>query len=70
MWRLKGCPKCHGDLFLERDLEGMYEECIQCGYMRDVGYVHDLKSIIEAGKKPVQEEREHTLTGTGSRKKR
>lgn len=31
--RLKACPRCHGDLSLERDL-GSYESwvCIQCGH--------------------------------------
>ena len=36
MWRLKACPKCKGDLQLDRDEHGWYEQCIQCGYMRDL----------------------------------
>lgn len=31
LW-LKGCPRCHGDLFLERDIGATYVVCIQCGY--------------------------------------
>jgi hypothetical protein len=31
LW-LKGCPRCHGDLFLERDIGASYVVCIQCGY--------------------------------------
>ena len=42
MWRFKGCPKCHGDIFIEKDLEGWYEKCLQCGYM------HDLVTIATA----------------------
>jgi DNA-directed RNA polymerase subunit M/transcription elongation factor TFIIS len=41
MWRFKGCPKCGGDLFVDYDLNGWYEECLQCGYLRD------LKTILE-----------------------
>ena len=32
MW-LKSCPKCRGDLFLDKDEYGWYKECLQCGYM-------------------------------------
>ena len=41
MWRFKGCPKCGGDLFVDYDMNGWYEECLQCGYL------HDLKTIFK-----------------------
>ena len=41
MWRFKGCPKCGGDLFVDYDINGWYEECLQCGYL------HDLKTVLE-----------------------
>jgi DNA-directed RNA polymerase subunit RPC12/RpoP len=28
--KLKGCKRCGGDLFLERDSEGVYISCLQC----------------------------------------
>jgi DNA-directed RNA polymerase subunit RPC12/RpoP len=28
--KLKGCRRCGGDLFLERDAEGVYISCLQC----------------------------------------
>jgi hypothetical protein len=28
---LKRCPKCSGDLFLERDIYGSNLRCLQCG---------------------------------------
>jgi len=34
--RLKSCPRCKGDIMLERDRWGWYEQCIQCGYLRDL----------------------------------
>ena len=34
--RLKGCPRCKGDLVVEVDQWGWYEECIQCGYLHDL----------------------------------
>jgi hypothetical protein len=31
LW-LKGCPKCKGDLYSDRDIMGYYRQCLQCGY--------------------------------------
>ena len=32
----KACPKCHGDMYLDRDVYGTFIECLQCGLLRDV----------------------------------
>jgi hypothetical protein len=29
--KLKGCKRCSGDLFLEKDVDGVYVSCLQCG---------------------------------------
>ena len=34
--RLKGCPRCGGDLFPEYDLAGTDLVCLQCGYFQSV----------------------------------
>ena len=31
MFKLSGCPKCHGDLFVGEDIYGRYLSCVQCG---------------------------------------
>jgi hypothetical protein len=31
LW-IKGCPKCRGDLYSDRDIMGYYRQCLQCGY--------------------------------------
>ena len=36
MIKLKACPKCHGDLYLERDQYGNYMSCLQCGYLKEL----------------------------------
>ncbi len=36
MIKLKACPKCHGDLYLESDQYGRYMNCLQCGYLREL----------------------------------
>ena len=36
MLYLKACPRCQGDLHGNRDMYGLYKECLQCGYMVDL----------------------------------
>lgn len=36
MMMLKGCPRCRGDLRIDRDNYGEYKQCVQCGYMQDL----------------------------------
>jgi len=31
-WRFKSCPRCLGDLFISSDIDGWYEQCLQCAY--------------------------------------
>ena len=35
----QSCPKCKGHLMLEKDNYGMYEQCLQCGYIHDLQIV-------------------------------
>jgi hypothetical protein len=36
-WKLKSCPHCKGDLYIEEDLFGFENEnCLQCGYYRTI----------------------------------
>ena len=32
MFWFKGCPKCHGDLYSDRDVYGSYVSCFQCSH--------------------------------------
>lgn len=36
MFFLKACPKCHGDIYLDRDIYGSFAECLQCGLLGDL----------------------------------
>ena len=38
----KNCPRCKGDVMVDRDQYGWYEQCLQCGFMTD------LKMVIPA----------------------
>ena len=36
-WKLGGCPRCKGDLYLERDDGMTFVHCLQCGYIGENG---------------------------------
>jgi ssDNA-binding Zn-finger/Zn-ribbon topoisomerase 1 len=38
------CPKCGGNLYLDRDYNGWYEQCLQCAYMKDLAVVYQDKA--------------------------
>jgi len=40
--KFKGCKRCGGDLFLERDSEGVYLTCLQCS----ATYVKRLAPVV------------------------
>jgi ribosomal protein S27AE len=58
MWRLRGCPKCGGDVFLEKDISGWYERCLQCGYNRD------MLTVVEVKQQPTGKKKEPALPGS------
>jgi hypothetical protein len=35
MLYIKACPRCHGDIKLDRDNYGVFAKCLQCGFNRD-----------------------------------
>jgi len=37
------CPKCGGNLYLDRDYNGWYEQCLQCGFIKDLVIVYEDK---------------------------
>ena len=62
LWKLKKCPRCHGDLFLDRDTDGWYEQCLQCGYRRA------MRTLTET--KPVPDEESPTPAEARTRRRR
>ena len=39
MWKYSRCPRCGGSMFLERDMDSLYEVCLQCSYQRELGII-------------------------------
>ncbi len=40
------CPRCGGNLYLDSDYIGWYEQCLQCAYMKDLGVVYRSKKKV------------------------
>ena len=36
MLYFRSCPRCKGDMHMNRDMYGTYKECLQCGHMIDI----------------------------------
>ncbi len=53
-WNLKGCPRCGGDTYIDRDLDGWYESCLMCGYSGNVPNVahNTVKADADAKEQP------------------
>ena len=56
-WKLKSCPRCGGDLYIDRDYNGWYQMCLQCGYMGE------LKEIAEFNKRLAEKEKQSAHAG-------
>jgi DNA-directed RNA polymerase subunit M/transcription elongation factor TFIIS len=39
MWTFKSCPRCHGDVFVDEDIDKSYQKCLQCGYEREMNKI-------------------------------
>jgi hypothetical protein len=46
-WKIRGCPRCHGSLMIDKDEYGWYELCINCSY------INELKDYINPERKTV-----------------
>jgi len=58
MWRLKGCKRCGGDVFIDKDKYSWYQECLQCGQRTD------LPGVAESKKQSATPQRKVVLAGS------
>lgn len=35
-WKISGCPRCGGSLFVDNDMDGWYEQCVNCSYRNEL----------------------------------
>jgi ribosomal protein S27AE len=53
MWKLKACPRCGGDVFIDRAIDTWYEQCLQCGYQVELRDIGEFQAHPERKKEPV-----------------
>jgi DNA-directed RNA polymerase subunit M/transcription elongation factor TFIIS len=46
--RNRRCPKCGGNLYMDRDYHGWYEQCLQCSYMKDLKVIYQRQAATPA----------------------
>jgi len=48
--RFKACPRCHGDVFIDKDIfQGWVERCIQCGHVSYLDAVVETQECLVSG---------------------
>ena len=50
-WKSKACPRCGGDMFVDRDLDSWYEQCLQCSFRMALKPLAASKEPVSAGVK-------------------
>ena len=38
-WKLKSCPRCGSDMYIEKDFENVYQQCLMCSYKIELARV-------------------------------
>ena len=57
MWKLKSCPRCGGDIFIAKDIDGWYEQCLQCSHRRELKNLAEFeKQSTPAKEMPAEEQ--------------
>jgi len=60
MLRKIHCPKCGGNMFLYKDFENWYEQCLQCSFTKYLDVMYGKKTAV--GKEPENEKAAVTLS--------
>jgi ssDNA-binding Zn-finger/Zn-ribbon topoisomerase 1 len=48
------CPKCGGNLYMDKDYHGWYEQCLQCAYMRNLKVIYEDKKPVRVLTEKIQ----------------
>ncbi len=61
-WRLKSCPRCGSDMFIDKDYDNWYEQCLMCSYRVDLQRITGMKQPASADS--TEEEQDSCKTGS------
>lgn len=48
-WKIKSCPRCGGDMFLDTDRNAYFDHCLQCGYLEEKRIIREQEHRHDAG---------------------
>ena len=52
-WKMGNCPRCGGSTFIDSDMDGWYEQCINCSYRNELKVTVDpTKELARKEKQP------------------
>lgn len=44
-WNLKACPRCGSDMFIDRDYDNWYKQCLMCSYRIEIKHKPEKKPV-------------------------
>jgi hypothetical protein len=47
MWKLRGCARCNGDVYINRDEYGWFVQCLQCGYHSELVNIDEARKQMQ-----------------------
>jgi ssDNA-binding Zn-finger/Zn-ribbon topoisomerase 1 len=48
------CPKCGGNLYMDKDYHGWYEQCLQCAFTRNLKVIYEDKKPVKVFAEKIQ----------------
>ncbi len=51
----RSCPRCGGNIIIDRDYHGWYEQCLQCSFMKDLKIIYQKKADSATAEKDHRE---------------
>jgi len=48
MWNFKSCPRCVGDIYIDKSEGKWYQSCLQCGFEKELpNIIEDKKQLTK-----------------------
>jgi DNA-directed RNA polymerase subunit RPC12/RpoP len=54
-WELKSCARCGGDLFIDRDIDGWFVQCLQCSYRKELKELKNQLIPVRVKPSPIED---------------
>ncbi len=59
LWKLNRCPRCRDDIYIEIQKDRWCEQCLQCGYLRDIPGKVEVYQHAGSDEKTATQRRKH-----------